>query len=279
MKLEIFNVEHGQCALLTGDSGEHMLIDCGHHASKSWRPSRHLYDLGVGHVDTLIISNFDEDHASDLPNLRLTQTVGILYKNPTVNQTNIVQIKNGSSPGSGISELCKMIESYYRPVQYEPYFSGLKIHTFWNSYSWDMTDSNNLSLVTVLQWPGFKICFPGDMGTAGWKRLLLRDDARNALNDVDVLVAPHHGRGRCDELFSWTGMQPKIVVISDGSKKYETQETGDWYRSKVSGVLHRGQWRYVISTRADKHVRIDIAPSFPAYKATLSLGSDLALAA
>lgn len=262
MKLEIFDVEHGQCALLTGDSGEHMLVDCGHNTTTGWRPSSHLNGLGIGWIDELIISNFDEDHASDLPNIRHSQGVGILHRNPTIDQSNIYQVKSQSSLGNGISQLCDMMQGFTDPVTHWPHFSGVKVSSFWNSFSWDMTDSNNLSLVTILEWPTFKICFPGDMETKGWKRLLQREDVRLALNGVHVLIAPHHGRDRCEELFTWTGMVPQLVVISDGGIQYSTQETRNWYASKVAktGVDINGRNRKVLTTRSDGQIDFSINP-------------------
>lgn len=49
--LQIFNVEHGGCALLTVPTrnGRYMrlLIDCGHNATTKWYPGQHLAGLGA----------------------------------------------------------------------------------------------------------------------------------------------------------------------------------------------------------------------------------------
>jgi beta-lactamase superfamily II metal-dependent hydrolase len=253
MKLEIFDVEHGQCALLTGDDGTHMLIDCGHNSSTGWRPSEHLRRLGISHLEGLIITNYDEDHASDLVNLRQQVSIGILMRNPTVSGRQLLQLKSLHGAGSGIRELCTMTEYYNEPVAEDPYFGGLNIRLFYNSYPSDFTDENNLSLLSILTWPAFSIAFTGDLEVGGWERLLLREEVRQALAGVHVFMASHHGRanGYCEEIFSWTGMQPQIVVVSDSGVDYETQKTGPWYRAHATGVNFNGEQRKVITTRRD----------------------------
>lgn len=56
--LEIFDVEHGQCSLLSSDSGAHMLVDCGHNGGTGWRPSRMLSARSIRHLDELVITNY-----------------------------------------------------------------------------------------------------------------------------------------------------------------------------------------------------------------------------
>ena len=82
--LEIFNVAHGQCSLISSDDGAHMLIDCGHNGGTGWRPSDMLARRGMHWLDELVITNCDEDHASDLPNVLATVDIGCLTRNPTV---------------------------------------------------------------------------------------------------------------------------------------------------------------------------------------------------
>lgn len=66
--LQIFDVEHGACALLTvtapNGGVRRLLIDCGHNASTRWTPGGHLKSLGVTQIEQLIITNYDEDHVS-----------------------------------------------------------------------------------------------------------------------------------------------------------------------------------------------------------------------
>lgn len=81
MELKIFDVEHGACALLTCDNGARVMIDCGHNATTGWRPGSYLRQQGVQHLDMLVVTNYDEDHVSGLPDLRAKVAINRLWRN------------------------------------------------------------------------------------------------------------------------------------------------------------------------------------------------------
>ncbi|MDP8213432.1 MAG: hypothetical protein P9X22_09145 [Candidatus Zapsychrus exili] len=70
MEIKIFDVSHGFCAYLIADNGNVMLFDCGHNEGAKFYPSEYLIKNGCKGIEQLIIQNFDQDHVSDLPNLR-----------------------------------------------------------------------------------------------------------------------------------------------------------------------------------------------------------------
>ncbi|SOC39453.1 beta-lactamase superfamily II metal-dependent hydrolase [Rhizobium subbaraonis] len=234
MDIRIFDVEHGGCALVSTDNGEHLLIDAGHNSTTGWRPSVYLPNLGITSLERLIITNMDEDHASDLHNLRRTVEIRALYRNPTVGAGEIRHLKGQGGIGNGISSLAEMMTSYIGTVPAEPDLGGLTIKMFWNEYPYDFEDENNLSSICILRYHGLVVCFPGDMEVQGWNRLLDRQDFRAAMADVHVLVASHHGRrnGCCEALYV-TGWRPLITIISDSGIEYATQETVNWYRERT----------------------------------------------
>ena len=43
MKIEIFDVEHGQCAMIHCPNGKKLMIDAGHNGSTPWFPSLHFF--------------------------------------------------------------------------------------------------------------------------------------------------------------------------------------------------------------------------------------------
>ena len=258
--LEIFDVEHGQCSLVTSSAGERMLIDCGHNSTTGWRPSTHLRQLGVGWLEELVVTNSDEDHASDLPAVRTAVGVGVLARNPTVTGADLYHLKAHGGMGSGIAALSAMTDGYTAPVTRPALYDGVIRQYFWNNYPYDFTDENNLSLVMVLRWPRFSICYTGDMEREGWLRLLQRADFRAAMQNITVLVASHHGRrsGYCEELFTWTGLNPEVIIVADSGKQYETQETGPLYRRHARGIDYNGERRRVFSTRHDGSIWFEI---------------------
>ncbi|WP_292353257.1 hypothetical protein [Mesorhizobium sp.] len=85
-----------------------------------------------------------------------------------------------------------------------------------------------LSLVSIIESHGIKICFPGDMEVAGWDRLLARESY--------------------------------FFAISDSGREYASQDMVSWYRHRCRGVELNGErWR-VLSTRKDGRVRIQTSP-------------------
>lgn len=258
--LEIFDVEHGQCSLVTSTTGERMLIDCGHNTTSGWRPSSHLRDLGVGWLEQLVITNCDEDHASDLVAVREQTGIAVLARNPTVRGADLYQLKAHGGMGRGIAALADMADGYDAPIIDPPFFDGMTMTFFWNDYPRDFVDENNLSLVTILRWPRVSICFGGDMEVAGWRRLLQRDDFVAAMGGITIFVASHHGRqnGYCAELFDQTRLRPEAVVISDSGIQYASQETVSLYRKHASGFPHQGGRRHVLTTRCDGKITIDM---------------------
>ena len=254
MQLTIFDVEHGQCALLTCDNGRRLMIDCGHNVNTSWRPGSYLASIGVRHLDMLAITNYDEDHVSGLVNLLENVTVGTWLRNPTVSSQTLMQLKTDTGgAGPGIRRLASVIGEL-GPAVDEPAFPGALWSAFWNRYP-HFEDENNLSMVVHLQLNGLGFLFPGDLESAGWKNLLETvPEFRDAVRNTAVLLASHHGRenGVYAPLFDNYECRPKLVVVSDDYHQYDTQMTTQYYASKCSGVLgFRGNDRWVLTTRND----------------------------
>jgi beta-lactamase superfamily II metal-dependent hydrolase len=262
--LQIFNVEHGACALLTTPAGpgswHRVLIDCGHNATTGWYPGRHLRDLGVTFLDQLVITNYDEDHVSGYPDL-LAQGLNVdwVFRNTSVTPATISHLKSETGMGRGINALVQSL-SKFGPVggngKPAPMFAGVSMEYFYNTYP-SFDDENNLSLVLYLKVYGTTFLFPGDMECDGFDHLLATNlRFRQVVTSINVLVASHHGRknGICEDMFEKYGCKPQLVVISDDYKQYDTQETASYYASKATGIKNfrsSGANRRVLTTRTD----------------------------
>ena len=261
--LQIFNVEHGACALLTMPQGANchrILIDCGHNASTQWYPGPHLRQLGVTELQLLVVTNYDEDHVSGFRNL-IEQGINVhkILRNPGVTPATIAHLKSEDGMGRGIDALVRVLRHLPKldvAGNQFPLPNGVSIEWFWNPYPF-FDDENNLSLVVILDVYGFKFMFPGDMEKRGFRNLLNTNaQFRAIVFEVDVLVASHHGRdnGICEEMFDTWGCRPKLVVISDDYKQHATQETTNYYGSKAQGITGFRRYqglRRVLTTRTD----------------------------
>lgn len=268
--LQIFDVDHGQCALLTmpgyGRETYRVLIDCGHSVNFQggpWYPGEHLQGLGVTYIDMLVCTNYDEDHMSGFPDL-LSRGIGIgcILGNPTVAPETIVKLKTEDGMGKGIEAVANAlaIRRSMAWAQIPPTIPLVNMIWSWNPYPY-FDDENNLSLVFTLDIHGFRFVFPGDMEGKGWNNLLATCPAFSpVVSRANVLIAAHHGRrnGICTDMFDVHGCNPKIIVISDDYKQHDTQETTAYYGSKAVGITNfRGQpgFRKVLTTRSDGEVR------------------------
>lgn len=256
--LQIFDVEHGGCALLTCDNGARMLIDCGHHGGMPWYPGDHLRRLGINHLEMLVVTNYDQDHISGFPNLADQVSIGNIVRNTSVSPNVIRQLKSDEGiVSAAMDRFIGAITHAFGPPGAAPAFQfpGVEWNAHCNEYPM-FDDENNLSLVLRLRVGKINFVFPGDIEARGWRYLLATDQAlADAIRHTHVLVASHHGRenGICEEMFDVYGCQPEIVVISDDYRQYDTQNTTSYYRNKCSGIqgFRNGGERRVLTTRSD----------------------------
>lgn len=265
MKIEIHDVDHGACVVVTSPTGQRLMIDCGLNRDKPWFPS--IQYLGE-RIDTLMLMNLDEDHVEDFVSIWDRCQIGGIVSNPTVTATALRSMKAEGGMRSGVAHAASILQHFRSGFigDWSNDLGGISWEAFWNVYGRDFTDTNNLSLATFVSWKGFTILFGGDLECAGWRKLLENPLFRARLPEVKVLVASHHGRenGQCADLFTY--FRPELVIFSDGAKQYQTQETNCWYAQRVRGIpdltkplsMIGYQSRSVMTTRRDGTVEIEV---------------------
>jgi beta-lactamase superfamily II metal-dependent hydrolase len=267
MEIRIFDVSHGFCAMIATENGGLALIDCGHD-SGGFRPTNYLRSIGRNQVHHLIISNYDQDHVSDLHNLIQYANIHVFHRNGSVSPDYIRHLKLQNGPLTDAMKAALYCASTFsHPVLYQPDMGGLEIRTFCNLYP-HFTDTNNLSLVAFVRFENFVAVFPGDIEEAGWLSLLQNPDFRVWLSRVNVFVASHHGRrsGYCSDVF--IHCRPDVVVISDKEIVHSTQEH-NLYAQHATGLLWPGNVRrQVLTTRSDGTIRF-LKPSGSNYSVYL----------
>lgn len=270
MHLRIWDVQHGACAMLwhryNGVAGKLAMIDSG--CADDWRPSTYLRQQNRQAVDYLFITNADQDHMSDLDGLwEENIAVRTLTRNPHPPADELRKIKAAGGLSNDIERFLTIHGSYNSPVS-EPFnlhMGGITYKTFYNPFP-QFKDTNNLSCVVSFEFAGFRILFPGDLEEDGWLELLQREDFRNELAGVHVLVASHHGRenGYCEAVFDYCS--PRAVVMSDKAIVHDAQNMAQAYRRHVTanhpnGVIVRTtqRQRHVLTTRNDGHIHFAVS--------------------
>lgn len=251
MRIKVHDVGHGFCLSLVHENGNVMLWDCGHTSYN--RPSTFLPQEGIHKIDRFFVTNYDEDHISDIQNLRNYLLISTLHRNPSISADELRRLKMKSGPiSSAMESLLNMIGTYiFEPPNPEPDFPRVEFGSYYNEYPSDFSDTNNISLVTFLDCCGLKFVIPGDIEKAGWEKLLENSSFQEDLSSVNIFIASHHGRenGYCRTVFDYC--RPGVVIFSDSYIKYATQEMANTYRSHASGINFNGETRYVLSTRND----------------------------
>lgn len=261
MKIEIFDVEHGQCSVITCPNGKRIMVDCGTNTSTGWTPSDHFKGQ---EIESLIITNYDRDHASDFNGVNQKCTVRYILGNQSVNSAALASMKKayGMSSGiQGVHDFLKRTEAVTSSSGGSPQLGAVTKTSYWNPYPY-FTDANNLSVATFIDYGGFSILFPGDLETAGWDEIIKQTGFKERLAGVNILIAAHHGRenGLSENAFKY--MSPQAVVISDSGVEHATQETVGRYRAKVMGcVTTARETRHVLTTRSDGKIEIDVNPN------------------
>jgi beta-lactamase superfamily II metal-dependent hydrolase len=250
-ELTIFDVEHGSCALFTADTAATMMIDCGKNNSTGWSPAIELNRRGVDQLDLLAVTNFDEDHANGLPELRDSSIrIRALWRAKNVEPDHILELKSDTGVGAGIRELVRMSKEYNSPLSSPIDFGDVRRKMFCNPGT-AFDDENNLSGLIVLIVNGKKVIFPGDLEEAGFDLLMRSQDFRDWVSNASVLIAPHHGRDCSIHRDFLQLVSPVWTIISDCGYKYDTQKTVPIFAQFSSGAQFRGENRRVLTTRRD----------------------------
>jgi competence protein ComEC len=261
VRILTFNVGHGNCHAIWSPSGKLVVVDLG--TSNDFSPIKWLKSIGVTTIDLLIITHPHDDHIRGLDDLD-GMTVRVLHRPKNVPADLTAELEGG------LKAKWERIDGRYNsPVSDDrrfyrkdsPSFDGMSL-TFFGGKS-DSSNLNNYSVVTVLEYAGLKMIFPGDMECYGWTELLRREEFRNAISGANILVAPHHGReaGWCADIFEHFELH--LVVVSDGSMTDTSFVSAYYDKARGAKVQSRSteevRERYVISTRDNGHINIRIS--------------------
>jgi len=243
-----------------------MLIDCGH--VDNFHPIDFLIEkkfINDKILNNLTITNYDQDHFSDLPYLRTK--VGIRTVNFATNltTTDIKDLKEKPHT-EALRHLCDIKDKYTMPaVNYTPPYRMVTYHL--NKEHLDNHDTNNLSQVVFIEHYGTIICISGDLEEKGWTALLEKvPGVKEWLKFTNIFIASHHGRdnGYCPDIFPHC--KPECIVISDKGIVHETQRNmSTVYANHVvgDGIFFNDDTvnkRKVLTTRSDGHIWIQLTP-------------------
>ncbi len=193
-RLTVLDVGQGQCILLES-GGRTFMVDCGGDSDSKTADlaASHLLSRGITHLDGLIVTHLDRDHAGGVKNLLSRVDTAFLILPPE--DTDLQEFTDGQMVYAS-QDLLLTAEDAALTV-FVPTFPGT---------------SNEKSLCVLFDTKKCDILITGDRNGFG-ERMLLRNAV---IPGVDILIAGHHGskHSTCEELLQQ--ISPEIVCISAG---------------------------------------------------------------
>ena len=203
-RITVLDVGQGQCILLQSD-GKTYVVDCGgdYDADAADKAAETLLAQGIGHVDGLILTHFDRDHAGGAGNFLTRIPADTVYYPDHPDESGIRLMLEEAYPDS--------VFVIREPVQL--FFGETSISIYPTLVP--ETESEG-SLAVLFRRENCDILITGDRNSFG-ERLLLKE---TEIPELDILVAGHHGSAdsTCEELLAAT--RPAIVAISVGDNSY-----------------------------------------------------------
>ncbi|ACV26794.1 DNA internalization-related competence protein ComEC/Rec2 [Kangiella koreensis] len=190
--IEIFDVGHGLSVLLHNNNHT-ILYDTGYASPGSSAVSSYiipsLRTLGISHIDTLILSHQDNDHAGGvyelLQNFKVDQIIADSW------------FDKSSEP----CEVGQVIE-----------LEGAKLEFFYGEQNAVSDKPNNQSCVVKITINDFSILIPGDIEKDA-EYLLASSEGFGKLKS-DILIAPHHGSKTSSTYPFIKRVDPGIVIYT-----------------------------------------------------------------
>lgn len=209
-RITAVDVGQGQCLLLQNE-GKYYMVDCGGDSDEKAadEASKLLLSQGIFHLDGLIITHYDEDHAGGADELLNRISADRLYL-PVFDGENDIQ-----------QELAQEHSAKIHWVTEDMVLDDVGITIY---ASRQTNDANESSLCILFQPKKCDILITGDRSMDGELELLNRVD----LPDLEILVAGHHGSRTSTSLELLKATSPEIALISVGANNrygHPTEET------------------------------------------------------
>jgi len=216
-RVEVFDVGQGLAVLVESD-GEYLLYDTGssygeNYAVATFTILPYLQARGITHLDYLIISHSDNDHAGGMRTIQNNLDIKRAYAGEA-QQMNDLQIRFSQHKETNVTyKQCLTGQSYQ--------LGKLTLTTL--SPSKVGSNNNNNSCVISVSDGKSSLLLTGDISKVVEQKLInkgLHTGPRNSAQKLqaDILIAPHHGSKTSSSTAFIEQVNPTWVVFSAGYK-------------------------------------------------------------
>ena len=198
-RVSVIDVGEGQ-AVLFQCNNQYYLVDCGGDSDKTTADTvaHYLLSQGITHLDGIIITHYDSDHAGAVPYLLKQISADTLFLPDLEDKTG-----NRDALEMCSDSICWI--SQYAVLEKDGF-------TFTMVPGRHKTNDNERSMCILFQKENCDILITGDRSTVGEKQLL--QDMQ--LPRLELLIVGHHGARSSTGLELLDVTQPTMVAISAG---------------------------------------------------------------
>ena len=263
-----WDVEHGHATYLETPNGRYIVIDLGTGSFESgadFSPLNHIrYSYNIKRLDYVIVTHPHVDHIDDIFSFD-DMNPKVLLRPKHLDKKPILD-KASDTDRPKLEKYFEISERYNEPVpetspdspKNPSNWGGLNIKSFIPSKC-SQNNINNHSAVAVFSFEGIKVLVPGDNEPPSWNELKEMDGFEDWTKNIDVLLAPHHGRKSGFDSEIMKHFNPRLTVVSDGAycdtsatSRYSDISRG-WTVYKKDGTSEK---RYCLTTRNDGVVTV-----------------------
>ncbi|MFL6448776.1 MAG: ComEC/Rec2 family competence protein [Bryobacteraceae bacterium] len=249
--LEVYfiDVEGGQATLFVTPAGQSLLIDTGW-GYNAYRDANRIVAAAklakVKKLDYVLITHYHADHVGGVPQLIAKIPVGTFiehgpnredtnatnhlveeYKTASASVPHITAVPGEPLPIKGIDAIAVSADGKLLPNALpgagEPNKACEGVER-----KKDDPSENARSLGSVFTYGRFKLV---DLGDLTWNKELELMCPNNKLGHADLLVVSHHGLDQSNSPALIHGLQPRVAVMNNGSKKGGSPSAWDIVKS------------------------------------------------
>ena len=245
VEMVFWDVQHGHATYIKTPNNRHIVIDLGigDYSSRdmTFSPLRHLQtNYGVTQLDYAIITHPHLDHIDDILNFDSLNPKVLWRPRALSNDEVMAGVQDKDRPK--FKKYCEINSRYNGSIDpsspnntsASDKWGGLSIKLFGTS-NCDHNNFNNFSAITIFEFAGIKAIIPGDNENASFVELMKDGSFISAIQNADILLAPHHGRASGYNAEFVNKVNPRITIVSDG-RFCDTSANGR-YSQKSQGLV------------------------------------------
>ncbi len=220
-----WDVQHGHMTYIKTPNNRHIVIDLGtgdySKGEEGFSPLLHLKnEYGVTQLDCVMITHPHLDHIDDILNFEALSPKVFLRPKHLTNDEVMEHVFDKHL--EKFEKYCEINDRYSLPISNDSpdkisnpeNWGGLMVKSFTPSVC-NHNNFNNHSIVTVISFEGIKVVIPGDNEKCSFDELLKNLGFKKAIQEADILLAPHHGRESGYNKEFVECVNPRLTIVSD----------------------------------------------------------------